>query len=674
MPKHAYHNRELSWLQFNDRVLREADNQDNPLLERGKFLSIVESNLDEFYMVRVGGLMHALFAGDFRRDPAGMSTLEQLARIRRGVLRQVKAQYEILNEKYLPALEDEGIFFLKFNQLSKAQRAYLSDYFDAQIAPLLTPCAVTPKRPFPLLAPKRLHLALLLPPKARGEAPRFALLPLPNAVDRVVMLKEGVGKARGVLLEDVVAAFAHRLFNGDKPIVCQPFRLTRNSDIAYDDSHADTLITEMRKNLNKRKWGAVIRLEVPAGMDSRLLSRLKRYLDVTDDELFFIPGPINPNYFMKQIASLEGFDSLRFPPFTPRVQKRLADAKTVFDAIREGDILMHHPYDSFETVVRLMDEAADDPDVLAIKQTLYRVSGKSPIVAALSRAAQNGKQVTVLIEVRARFDEENNINWCLSLEKAGCQVIYGVPNYKAHSKITLIVRREGGMLTRYVHMATGNYNDSTARMYTDYGLLTADPIIGQDAGAFFNAVTGYADKANLQKLIAAPDHMRPAFRALIEREIKNAENGLPAGITAKCNALTDQKMIKLLYRAADAGVPVRLVIRSACCLSVKGHKNITVRSIVGRFLEHARVYIFENAGEKKVFLSSADWMTRNLDKRVELLFPVDDPDLAARVSQELSLELKDNQKAWCLKKDGRYARAERTEPLINAQENNIFYT
>lgn len=673
MSKHTLLNRELSWLRFNDRVLEEAANQDNPLLERGKFLSIVESNLDEFYMVRVGGLLHALQAGNSKRDDAGMTPLEQLTRIRRGVLEQVKKQYAILNERYLPALEAEGIFFLKFNQLSKTQREYLSDYFDQQIAPLLTPCAITPKRPFPLLAPRCLHLALLLPPRA-GGAPRFALLPLPNALDRVIFLKEGVGRVRGILLEEVVAAFAYRLFNGDRPIVCQPFRLTRNSDFGYDDSHADMLIVEMRKNLKLRKWGQVIRLELPVGFDNRLLVRLKRYLDVTDSDLFMVPGPLNPNYLMKQVASLEGFDALRFPPFKPRIEQRILDAATMFDAIRGGDILLHHPYDSFDPVVRLMDEAADDPDVLAIKQTLYRVSGKSPIVAALSRAAQNGKQVTVLIEVRARFDEENNINWCLSLEKAGCHVIYGVPKLKAHSKITLIVRRESGMLARYVHMATGNYNDSTAKLYTDYGLLTCDPVIGQDAGAFFNAVTGYADSADLQKLIAAPEHIRPTLNALIDRECKNAEDGLPCGITAKCNALTDRRMIRRLYRAADAGVPVRLVVRSACCLNLKGHKNIEVRSIVGRFLEHARIYIFENAGEQKVFLSSADLMTRNLDKRVELMFPVENSALAARVSREMSLELADNQKAWELQKDGHYRRAEKEDPPINAQEQNIIFS
>ena len=667
-----FENRELSWISFNARVLEEACNQENPLLERGKFISICESNLDEFYMVRVGGLVRDLKTDSKKTDIAGLTPAEQLAEINLRVRELVERQYHILNA-YLSDLADAGIHLLAMHELNREQRTWLSNYFDHSIAPLLTPRAIDMKRPFPLLAAKCLHLALLLPPASRGEMMRFALLPLPQSIDRVIMLPMGKGRARGVLLENVVSAFAYKLFGGDQPVVCQPFRLTRNTDFLYDDSNADTLIVEMRKNLKQRKWGQVVRLQVPKRFDSRLLTRLKRYLDITDNEVFAVSGPLNPNFFMKQIAFLDGFDDLRFPAFTPRIPQVLQDTQDIFVAIRQGDIFLHHPYDSFEPVIRFVSQAADDPNVMAIKQTLYRVSGKSPIVAALSRAAQNGKQVTVLIEVRARFDEENNINWCQALEKAGCHVIYGVPNLKAHSKITLVIRREENGLRRYVHLGTGNYNDSTAKLYTDMGLFTADEIIGRDAGSFFNRLTGFSGLSPLEKLCASPEGIREKLNEMIEREIENAEQDEPCGIMAKMNGLTDKLMIKKLYRAADAGVPVTLIVRGPCCLKVKKHENIEVRSIVGRFLEHARVYCFENNGDPAVFLSSADLMTRNLDKRVELLFPIENPSIRNRVYNELILEKRDNMKAWILGKDGNYTRAERTEPLVNAQETDIPY-
>ncbi len=667
-----FQNRELSWISFNARVLEEACNQENPLLERGKFISICESNLDEFYMVRVGGLVRDLKTNSKKTDIAGLTPAEQLAEINLRVRELVERQYHVLNA-YLSDLADAGIHLLPMHELNREQRTWLSNYFDHNIAPLLTPRAIDMKRPFPLLAAKCLHLALLLPPVARGEMMRFALLPLPQSIDRVIMLPMGKGRARGVLLENAVSAFAYRLFGGDQPVVCQPFRLTRNTDFLYDDSNADTLIVEMRKNLKQRKWGQVVRLQVPKRFDSRLLTRLKRYLDITDNEVFAVSGPLNPSFFMKQIAFLEGFDDLRFPAFSPRIPQAVSDAPDIFSAIRQGDIFLHHPYDSFAPVIRFVSEAADDPNVMAIKQTLYRVSGKSPIVAALSRAARNGKQVTVLIEVRARFDEENNINWCLALEKAGCHVIYGVPSLKAHSKITLVIRREENGLKRYVHLGTGNYNDSTAKLYTDMGLFTADEIIGRDAGSFFNQLTGFSALSPLEKLCASPDGLRKKLDEMIDREIENAERGEPCGIMAKMNGLTDKQMIKHLYRAADAGVPVTLIVRGACCLKVKKHDNIEVRSIIGRFLEHARVYCFENSGEPAVFLSSADLMTRNLDKRVELLFPIENMSIRNRVYNELLLEKRDNMKAWIMDKDGNYARAERTEPLVNAQEADIPY-
>ncbi|MBQ6804011.1 MAG: polyphosphate kinase 1 [Clostridia bacterium] len=671
MDKNEVFNRELSWVQFNRRVLEEAANPDNPLLERGKFLSICASNLDEFFMVRVGSLTRKTQVNPKKEDPAGMTPQQQLDAIFPAVREMVDRQYELLNDEYLPALAQAGIHLLSPKDLDAEQRNWLSNYFDAQIQPLLTPRAVDDKRPFPLLTARKLHLALLLPPAVRGGAPRMALLQLPSSLPRVTMLPMGIGKARGIMLEDVVSIFSGRMFGGAHPIAILPFRITRNTDFVYDDTDADALINEMRKNLKKRKWGHVVRLEVTAGGDNRLIMRLKKYLDVSDEAVFSVPGPLYLDFFMKQLSSLPDFDDFRFAPFTPRLDELFREAGSVFRAIRKGDILLNHPFDSFDPVLRFICEAADDPNVMAIKQTLYRVSGKSPIVAALSRAAQQGKQVTVLIEVRARFDEENNINWCMELEKAGCHVFYGVPKLKTHSKITLVVRKEPDGLRRYVHLGTGNYNDVTAKLYTDMGLLTCDDVIGRDAGAFFNTVTGYGETAPMEKLIAAPTHLRKSIKRLIKRETENALAGQPARIIAKMNSLVDPKIIKSLYKAADAGVEIDLIIRGICCLKTGGRENLRVRSIVGRFLEHTRAFVFENGGEKEVYLSSADWMPRNLDKRVELMFPIEDADLKNRVIASLQDELRDNMKAWEMKKSGKYRRVKRDLPLLNCQEARI---
>ena len=665
------YNRELSWLQFNRRVLEEASNPDNPLLERGKFISICSTNLDEFFQVRIGSLYRDLSAGNKKTDPVGMTPREQLDAVFPAVREMVKRQYSLLKDEYLPALAENGILLMKPEELNGEQRQWLSHFFEAQLQPLLTPRAIDDRRPFPLLAAKALHLALLLPPRLRAGAPRMALIPLPSSLPRVTMLPMGQGKARGVLLEDVVSLFAARLFDHAKPIAIMPFRITRNTDFLYNDSDADALIVEMRKNLKKRKWGRVLRLEVPSTCDSRLLTRLKKYLDVADEGVFALPGPLNLDFFMKQISSLPGFDDLRFPPFEPRIPQVFREEGSIFRAIRKGDILLNHPYDSFDPVVRFICEAAEDANVLAIKQTLYRVSGKSPIVAALIRAAQSGKEVTAMVEVRARFDEENNINWCLALEKAGCHVFYGVPKLKTHSKITLVVRKEESGLRRYVHLATGNYNDVTAKLYTDMGLFTCDEVIGRDAGVFFNTVTTFSESAPMEKLVAAPLHLKEKLIELIKRERRNAQAGLPARITAKINALVDPAVIRQLYKAADAGVEIDLIVRGICCLKTGGRPNLRVRSIVGRLLEHTRALVFENGGEKEVYLSSADWMPRNLDKRVELMFPIEDPALQDRIIASLQDELNDNAKAWILKKNGKYKRAERTLPLLNSQEARI---
>ena len=671
MASKPFINRELSWLDFNYRVLAEAVSEDNPLLERGKFISIVSSNLDEFFMIRVGSLCHSIDEGTGKKDPSGMTCQEQLSAVRREALRQVEKQYNILQQKFLPLLAREGIHILSPKMLDSKQSEWIASYFDREVKPLLSPWAVNAQRPFPLLPAKQIHIALLLPPQTRGGSLRFALVTVPSGLNRVVLLPAGIGRTRGILLEDVIAMNLGKLFGGIKPLAWVPFRLTRNADFLYNDSNANLLIAEMRKNLKRRKWGKVVRLEVPRGADARLMIRLRKYLCITDREAVTLPGPLDLTFLMKEIASLPGYDDLRFPPFTPFTDERFSQSEDIFKTIRQGDLLVHHPYDSFEPVIRFVCDAADDPDVMAIKQTLYRVSGKSPIVAALARAARNGKQVTVLIEVRARFDEENNINWCLELEKAGCHVYYGVPKLKTHSKITLIVRREESGLRSYVHLGTGNYNDSTARLYTDMGLFTCDDAIGRDAGAFFNMVTGYGGLAEMDKLVAAPYELRHTLSQLIKEEIRHAREGREASIWIKINSLCDPKMIRLLYKAADEGVEIHLLVRGICCLKPAGRENIHVRSIVGRFLEHARIYVFNNAGDQKVFLSSADLMPRNLDKRVELMFPIEDADICARVIATLRDEWRDNVKAWVMKKNGSYRRVRREEPLLNVQEARI---
>ncbi|MBQ8137549.1 MAG: polyphosphate kinase 1, partial [Clostridia bacterium] len=519
--------------------------EDNPLLERGKFLSIVSSNLDEFFMVRVGSLCRGIEEGSDKVDPSGMTLKEQLDAVWAKAHQQVEKQYNLLQQNYLPLLAREGIHFIDPTMLDTEQTKWVNHYFETEVMPLLTPWAVNAQMPFPLLSAKTLHIALLLPPQTRGGNMRFALVSVPTGLKRVVLLPSGIGKTRGILLEDVIIMHLSRLFNGVKPLAAIPFRLTRNADFLYNDSNAELLIAEMRKNLKRRKWGKVVRLEIPRGADPRLVIRLRKYLCISDMETMVIPGPLDLTYFMKEVSGFEGYDALRFTPFTPYVDERIKAGDSIFSAIRSGDLLLHHPYDSFEPVLRFVCDAADDPNVMAIKQTLYRVSGKSPIVAALARAARNGKQVTVLIEVRARFDEENNINWCLELEKAGCHVYYGVAKLKTHSKITLVVRREEGGLRSYVHLGTGNYNDSTAKLYTDMGLLTCDPTIGKDAGAFFNMVTGYGGHPNMEKLICAPYTLRDTLEKAIKHEIHQAKAGLPAAIDAKMNSLCDPKIIKL---------------------------------------------------------------------------------------------------------------------------------
>ncbi len=660
-------NRELSWLQFNERVLSEAVNPDNPLLERARFLSIVSNNLDEFFMVRVGKLERKADLGRAEPDPAGMTPEAQVREIRKAVRGHVSRQYHILNRQLLPEMLENGIELPGAEDLTGEQKRWLSQYFDAQVLPVLTPRTINPLHPFPILAAKALYIAVLLQSDKGGE-PQLAIVPVPRTLQRVVLLPMGRGQARGVLLEELIALFLPRIFLYMAPLAWMTLRITRNTDFVMNLDDMDNLLSEMSKNVQRRSYGKIVRMEVTRGANRRLLQMLTDAMEAEEDALFEVDGPVDLRFFMRQLCSLPGFDHLRYPAYTPRVSPRLLARESIFRTIRGGDLFLHHPYDSFDPVVRFLAESAADPQVLAIKQTLYRVSSHSPMIDALARAAQSGKQVTVLIEVRARFDEEHNIAWSKALEKAGCHVLYGVPRWKTHSKVTLVIRREAEGLRHYVHFGTGNYNDVTARIYTDMGVLTCDKQLGEDAGAFFNLILGYSYTFPMREMIASPFQLREAMLSRIRREEVNAHAGQPCGITMKMNSLSDPEMIAALLSAANAGVPVKLMVRGICCLNYRENRNLQIFSLVGRFLEHARVYAFENGGEQELFLSSADLMTRNLDKRVELTVPVKDPAIRAQILSILKLGFMDNRKLWKLESGSQYARVPRGTPALFAQE------
>lgn len=662
-------NRELSWISFNQRVAMEAARDSNPLLERAKFLSIVSSNLDEFFMVRVGKLERKIDAGLEVFDPAGLSPMQQVRAIRGSIKRQVEGQYALYND-LLPMLRQNGLHILTAHGLSDAQRSWLSGCFDTQIMPVLTPRTINPSHPFPLLAAKRIYIAVLLQ-SDKGGLPQISLVPVPASLKRFILLPMSEGKARGVMLEDVITMHLSRLFPYMVPIAFMPFRITRNTDFVIDIENTDSLIEEMRKNIKRRSYGKIVRMEIPKKHNVQLLKRLQAALEADNRILQEVDGPLDLRFMMRELARLPGFEALLYPLYKPATDPRLAAKESIFRTIRGGDLFFHHPYDSFDPVLRFVREAADDPHVLAIKQTLYRISSRSALVPSLARAAQNGKQVTVLVEVRARFDEENNINWCQTLEKAGCHVLYGVPKWKTHSKITLIVRREFDGLRQYVHIGTGNYNDVTARQYTDMGILTCDKQIGEDAGAFFNIITGYSYTFPMQDLIASPYALRNEFVTRLQREAEHARQGLPARVRWKMNALSDPQMIEAIYAACEAGVKVQLLVRGICCLRLMHCENLTVHSIVGRFLEHSRIYIFENAGNPEVFLSSADMMQRNLDKRVELTGPVKDAAIARRIINIFDRQWADNRQSWQLRDDGQYERIENDLPPCDIQEDFI---
>ena len=663
-----YLNRELSWLSFNARVLEEAAREELPLLERAKFLAIVSSNLDEFFMVRVGKLERKADAGENTPDPAGMMPRQQLRAIRKASGQQVKRQYELYNEQLLPELAKKGIHLLGPEDIMGEQRTWLSAYFDAQVMPVLTPRVINPGHPFPLLAAKRIYLAVHLQ-SDKGGLPQLCLVPVPDKLKRLVFLPAKAGQVNAILLEDVILLHLERLFPYQEPLGAMPLRITRNTDFVMDIDRADNMIEEMRKSLKRRSYGKIVRVEWPRRPNPRIAAHLKKALEAGSNIIREVDGPLDLRFLMRQLYSVPGFDGLRHPSFEPKLNSRFLQAQSIFRTIRDGDIFLHHPYDSFEPVLRFVREAAEDPRVLAIKQTLYRVDAKSSLIPSLARAAQLGKQVTVLVEVRARFDEENNINWCKILEAAGCHVLYGVPRWKTHSKITLVVRRETEGLRHYMHIGTGNYNSMTATQYTDMGILTCDRGLGEDASAFFNVITGYSYTFPMKELIISPYTTKQEFIRRLTREKDNAAIGLPARFRAKMNSLSDPEMIDAIYEAADGGVKVELLVRGICCLRVGGHENIEVRSIIGRFLEHSRVYIFETGGIPQCFISSADLMRRNLDKRVELTAPLKDPGISSDVIRLFDRMWEDNTHTWRLGENDSYERVLEEMPPVDIQQD-----
>lgn len=660
-----FYNRELSWLKFNLRVLKEAMVKETPLLERLKFIAISASNLDEFFMVRVASLWSNFDSGVEKRDASGMSVHEQLVAISQAAHEQVRTQTKSLIA-LMAEMDAVKLHFRRVKDLSELGKDWLEEYYREVVFPVLTPMAVDASRPFPFLANKTLNLAVELI-KADGEH-SMGLIQVPSVLDRIVEV-EPEGKRTFVFLEDIIASHCHDLFKGCHILDMVSFRVTRDSDLDLEEDDSVDLMKEVEESLRKRKRGAAVRLEIFKTNNNRIKKFLEENLDVTEMEVYEINGPLDPTCFFKFIG-MKGMWPWLYEPFVPQRPLELPDDSDLFAAIRANDILLHHPYESFDPVVKLVSDAADDPQVLAIKQTLYRVSGNSPIVAALARAAENGKQVTVLVELKARFDEENNILWARRLEKAGCHVIYGLVGLKTHAKIILIVRKEDNGIRRYLHLGTGNYNDSTAKLYTDLGLMTANDEFGSDASAFFNLLSGYSEPPVWNKLVMAPLGLREKIYALIDNEIAMVRAGREGHIIAKMNSLIDQPVIQKLYEASAAGVHIDLIVRGICGLrtGIEGiSDNITVRSIVGRQLEHSRIFWFANGGEEQLYLSSADWMPRNLNDRVELFFPVETEEHIRRIKALLDLYLRDNVGAHMMQSNGSYRRVRNKLEPVSAQ-------
>lgn len=670
-----YNNREISWLAFNERVLEEAEDETNPLLERLKFLAIFSSNLDEFFMVRVAGLQDQVRAGFNKpENKAGLTPKEQLSKISSITKNLVSRQMNIYKELIEQQLPKQGISLLKYSQLTNEQVKELHKIFEEEIFPILTPIAVDAYRPFPILLSKTMNILVMIEEDHEEEIEqhKIAIVQVPSVLRRFIQVTTKDGTYAAVLLEDIIIENISKLFHGYQVKHANPFRITRNADLTIHEEGARDLLIEIEKELKKRKWGAVSRLEVKASeMKQKLLNYLLDELEISQQDVFKVEGPLDTTFLFSFISNFEGnYNQLFYEPFIPQPPLDLLSDEDIFTKALTQDLFFHHPYESFQPIIDFVEKAADDPNVLAIKQTLYRVSGNSPIILALKRAAENGKQVTVLVELKARFDEENNVHWARELEKAGCLVIYGMHNLKTHSKITLVIRRRNKRIEQFVHLGTGNYNDKTARIYTDMGIITTNKKIGSDATQFFNYLSGYTEKPNYDKLVVSPYDIRDKFLSLIDDEMECHKANQNGHIKLKMNSLTDKDLILKLYEASSVGVKIDLIVRGICCLrpGVPGvSENITVTSIVGRFLEHSRIYWFYRNGSSRLFLSSADMMTRNMDKRVEILFPVLSPTIKKRIVDILNLELHDNVKARIQSSDGKYYFKEQIEEAINSQ-------
>lgn len=670
-----FFNRELSWLEFNQRVLDEAHDQSIPLLERLKFLAITASNLDEFFMVRVGGLRVLVQQGISTPDPTGMTPTEQLAAISVRSHSMLLDQYTCFREELEPKLAEAGIKRVAASELTERQSKGLEQVFESEIFSVLSPIALASDRPFPLLANQMLHLCVALKGAAETpDEPRFAVIPLGRTIPRILTLSADRGYSY-TLLEDVVQHFLQRFFPGEQLLGSCVFRITRNADFSFRDDLAPDMLTGMEGILTARKHGDCVRLEVGSCTSDTIVAYLKAQLEVEDEDIFVAPGPVDLSVFMP-LTDRAGFDNLKYTPWPPQPSPDVEPGTSMFQQLSQRDILLVHPYQSFEPVLRLIEEAAADPDVLAIKQILYRTSRTSPIVAALAKAAQRGKYVTVIVELKARFDEARNIEWARNLEEAGVQVIFGVKKLKTHAKLCVIVRREPQGIQRYCHFGTGNYNELTAKIYSDVSLLTCNEELGADAVSFFNAITGYSQPQRFRKIEAAPIGLRARVLELIEGETKRKKEGQKASITAKVNSLVDPEIIQALYAASQAGVKVRLNVRGVCCLrpGVQGlSENITVNSVIDRFLEHARILHFHHGGDNLVFISSADWMTRNLDRRIELLAPVEEPSLSARLINVLETYFEDNVKSHELQPSGHYRKAKPSARRKQKRSQEMLY-
>lgn len=681
-----YLNRELSWLQFNKRVLQEAVDDSNPLLEKLKFLAITSSNLDEFFMIRVAGLKHQTENNITRRDIASMTPAEQIESISETCQQLVARQYVYLKD-ILSMLQKEGLSFVKPEEMTGEQMKWLESYFEREIFPVVTPMAVDSSHPFPFLASKSLNIAMLLERNERDSLVdeendidiKTAIVPVPSVLPRIIRLPDDGKNSKMhyfIFLEDVLMHYAARLFIGYDLLEARAFRITRDADLYIDEEDAQDLLVEVERQLKKRQRGAAVRIEFEMGTSRFMRRFMTQEMNLAKEDMYEIDGPIDMTVFFG-FCGMKGYDYLRYKeahPHTPwsMIELKREGKTNIFDMIREKDILIHLPYESFdESVVEFMSAAANDKNVLAIKQTLYRVSSSSPIVQALEKAVQNGKQVTVLMEVKARFDEANNILMARRLEKAGAHVIYGLVGLKTHSKCTLVVRREKDGIRRYVHIATGNYNASTAKLYTDIGLLSCNDKLGVDASAFFNLLSGYSDPPIWDSFIVAPINLRERCLQLIDREIEFARNGEAAHMIAKMNSLLDKEIIDKLYEASQAGVKIELIVRGICVLipGIPGvSDNITVRSIVGRFLEHSRIFWFRNGGREEIYIGSADWMPRNLNDRVELMIPISDDSLKQRIKEMIFLQLADNQKAYLMQSNGIWVKNIAMEDRVCAQE------